>query len=148
MTISTKLILSDNIYFVCVFNPKNWESNWACIFLPHVFTKAVWGTTSHRDENLPCVASHFYPWKRKHAKLLAPRPLPECRPPSHCGLPGSFHSSPVFTGYWRKHQLFTPPLCGFLLAPRCCEAGNHRLRILPSPFPEVPSSFLGSASLV
>lgn len=67
------------MFCICLF-PKNKESSWACALLPHVFTKAVWGTTSHRDENLPCVASHFHPWKRKHAKLMAPRLLPEGRP--------------------------------------------------------------------
>lgn len=148
LNISTKPILSDNIYFVYVFSLKTRKAV-GLVFSFRMSLPKQFGARHLTGMKTYLVWPLIFILGKENMPILWP--LGSCQsagPSSHRGLPSSFHSSPVFTGYRRKHLLFTPPLCGFLLAPRCCDAGNHRLHILPSLFLEVPSSFLGSASLL
>lgn len=108
--------------------------------------------TPHRGRNLPCVACHSYPWKRKHAKILGLQPLTECRPLCAPGPAGPAHSPLVFIGHKRQHLLLAPLV---LLPPgpqtfplEVVMLGITSAIVLLLPFLEVPSFFLGSVSLL
>lgn len=142
------------IYFVCVLHLKTG------IVIRLVFAFCMFVPKLNLGHNILAQGWKIYlVWPiicilgtGKYAKILSPQPLTESRPHSHpsaCRHPAP--GSLVFLGYKRKHLLWTPPLCCFLLAPnvslRSCDAGNQTSLSALTP-PRGPASFLGSASLL
>lgn len=92
------------------------------------------------------MAYHFYPWNRKHAKILSPQLLTECRPLSHTSACRPLPQAPAIYREQEEASGFSPTLV--LLPPgpqplpfEAVMLGITDYHSLPSPFPEVPSFF-------
>lgn len=110
-------------------------------------------TFYHREKSLPCVAYYSYPWNRKTWQNLGPEAPDRMQTPlPHLGLWDPCSWFPAI--YWLQEEAsaFNSTLVLFPPSPQTFPFEVVMLGItdftLSLPFPELPSSFLGSTSLL